>query len=239
MSSCIQKKKIRRVRFFELDACDRMVTTGTPKLDWMGFNEVRWQNVIDDGVDELITNVNNQACVDDPSCPVDRGVSWTFTECQENDAFAALTGHGSVVINGADVIGFDRVKMGDSCPGLALEILFDVPSVCDASGNAQCLGVLVPNVRLFKDVSERLINGNTTVRGTYTARSALNSRLFELFPTPGTPSGDLQHWAPWAADISRGDTWYHRRLFECPVDALDPNAAGSCELVALDSVNPI
>jgi len=233
MSSCVQKKKIRRVRFIELDACSRMITTGTPKLDWMGFNEVRWQNVIDDGVDELITNVNNEACIDDPACPVDRGVSWTFTECKENDAFAALTGHGTTILQAGAVIGYDRKKMSDQCPGLALEIIFDTPSVCDATGTPQCLAVLVPHVRLFKDVSERLINGSTTARGTYTARSTLNARLFELFPAAGVPSGDLAHWAPWAADIAVGDTWYHRRVIDCPLPAGDETDDATCELVPL------
>ena len=230
MSSCVQKKKIRRVRFIQLDSCGRMIVTGTPVLDWMGFNEVRWQNLIDDGVDELITAVNNESCVDDPACPVDRGVSWTFTECKENDSFASITGHGTLSVSGT-VDGFDRKKMSDSCPGLALEILFDTPSVCEG-GTDQCLAVLVPHVRLFKDVSERLINGSTTARGTYTAKSALNARLFELFPTPGTPAGDLAHWSPWAAEISAGDSWYHRRLIDCPTIVADPD----CELVALATV---
>jgi hypothetical protein len=227
MTSCIPKKKVRRVRLFALDSCGRMITTGTPVLDWDGFNEIRYQNVIDDGVDETITNVHGETCIDDQACPIDRGVSLSFTECKENDSFAALTGYGSLVSLLGDVVGFDRTKM-IGCNSLAAELLFDVPSLCDANGDPQCISMLIPSLKLFKDVSERVIDSKNTLRGTYTSRAQLNGRLFELL-VGGLPPAELAYWTPWITNIAAGTSWFLRRVVDCPTLA----SPVSCELRAL------
>lgn len=222
-NSCIPKKKVKRVRLFGLDACNRLLVTGNTVLDWDGFNEIRYQNVIDDGQDETITNVFGEACIDDQACPIDRGVSLTFTECKDNFAFASLTGHGSLVLQGGTVVGFDRSKMS-GCASLAVELLFELPSLCDSSGNAQCLAMLIPAAKLFKDVNERLIDGKNTLRGAYTARATLNSRLFES--TNDLPPTELAYWLPWIGAIESGENWYLQRIIDCPT--IGANAG--CEL---------
>lgn len=221
--SCIPKKKVKRVRLFGLDACGRLQITGNTVLDWDGFNEIRYQNLIDDGQDETITNVFGETCIDDQACPVDRGVALTFTECKDNFAFSALTGHGSLVLDVATVVGFNRSKMS-ACNSLAVEILFEVPSVCDATGNPQCLAMLIPSAKLWKDVNERLIDGKTTLRGSYTARAQLNARLFET--TDDQPPEELAYWLPWVNDIAAGTNWYLQRIVDCP----DLDSTISCEL---------
>ena len=229
--SCIPKKKIRRVRLFQLDSCGRMIIVGTPVLDWDGFNEIRFANLIDDGTDEVITNVHGETCVDDQACPVDKGSQFTFTECKENWSLAAIAGLGSIEVLVADVVGFNRAKM-TTCPALAAEILFETPTLCDAAGNAQCISRLVPFLNLFKDVQERNIDGKTTMRGSYTAKTKLSTRLFELTGAGDLPPAELSYWTPWIADVAAGTNWWLDRIVDCPVLA-DPQA---CELRALDNV---
>jgi hypothetical protein len=231
--SCIPKKKIKRFRLFALDSCGRMIITGTPVLDWIGFEAIKWANLIDDGTDETITGIDGTACVDDQACPVDRGTSFTLTECKENWSLAAMAGLGSLVSSGGSPVGFNRTKMTE-CNNLAAEILFEVPTVCDASGAPQCIAMLVPQLSLFKDVRERVADGKTTLRGEYTAKAKLNSRLFELTGAgPGfeVPPDELSYWTPWITDVEAGTSWWLTRLVDCPADA-----ASACELRALDNI---
>jgi len=233
--TCIQKKKIRRVRLFELDDCGRMKITGTTVLDWTGFESIKWANVIDDGTDETITDVTGETCVDDQACPIDRGRTLTFTECKDNWSLDALTGYGSLVLDTGVVIGFDREKLA-ACPKLGAEILFDTPTLCDATGNSQCLAWLIPEIKLWKDTQERTADGKTTVRGAYTARAVMPSgRLFELTgagPSFDLPPDELDYWTPWIANVAAGTSYDHIRLVDCPT--LDP--VEGCELRALDNI---
>lgn len=230
--SCIQKKKIRRVRLFELDACGRIKITGTPVLDWTGFESIKWANVIDDGTDETITDVTGETCVDDQACPIDRGRTLTFTECKDNWSLDALTGYGSIVLLAAAIVGFDRTKLA-ACPKLAAEILFDTPTLCDAGGNSQCLAWLIPEVKLWKDTAERTADGKTTVRGAYTARAVLPSgRLFELTGAGNLPPSELGYWTPWITQVAAGTGYDHIRLVDCPTIV----PLETCDLRALTNV---
>lgn len=230
--SCIQKKVIRRVRLFELDSCGRMLIAGTPVLDWDGFETIKWANVIEDGTDETITNVSGVACVDDPACPIDKGQTITFTECKDNWSLAALTGYGTLSTSGGLVNGFDRQKLAAACPNLAVEILFETPTLCDAGGNAQCIAWLLPLVNLFKDTQERTADGKTTIRGAYTARAKLSTRLFELTGGGNLPPAELDYWTPWITNVAAGDAYSLQRIVDCPTIADDT----SCELRALDNL---
>lgn len=234
---CIPKKKVKSVKLFGLDSCGRLLETGDTVLQWDGFNEIRWQNLIDDGEIEKITNVAGELCVNDEQCPVDNGVQFTFTECKENDALSAMTGHGTIVEDAGAPVGFDRKKI--SCvAGLAAEILFDTPTLCDAVGNAKCVGMLIPYLRLFRDTNERLVDGKTTARGSYVAKTAFNSRLLEN--NAGALPFELAHWAgptaAWLPQIVAGDSYYHRRIFDCPTG--EAIGAIACELRPIMMVDP-
>lgn len=234
-TSCIPKKKVRRVRIFELDSCGRLKITGLPVLDWDGYENIKWANLIDDGTDEQITNVFGETCIDDQACPIDRGVQFTFTECKDNWSLDALAGYGTLSIASGAVNGFDRLKM-TSCPKLAAEILFETPSLCDETGNAQCIAYLIPELKLWKDTQERTTDSKTTVRGAYTARAQLASgRLFELTGAgPGfeLPPAELAYWTPWITNVAAGNAYTLSRIVDCP--DLDPEI--SCELRAIDNL---
>lgn len=182
-ASCIPKKKIRRVRLFSLDLCGRLLTTGNTVLDWDGFSELRWTNLIDDGDLEQITNVAGKYCVNDQACPIDRGVQVTFTECIENFSLQALTGHGSVVLQSAAVIGFNR-QVYNCNTNLAMEVLFDTPSLC--TGGSITNKALTANVATLTTLAAHglsvgnvvIISGvDATFDGTYTLTAASGSSL--------------------------------------------------------------
>lgn len=233
-STCVPKKATSRVRLFALDTCGRMVTAGTSNvLDWDGFETIGWSNQIEEGETETITNTDGETCYDDQSCPVDKGQKLMFTECTENDSFMAMTGHGTLSVNlEGDVDGIDRTALNCNAK-LALEVIFKLPSACDAAGVPLCVVRLYPEIGLFINTSEQTVNGKNVLRNTYSAKARRgNGRLFEGFLVPGTPTGEMAHWNTWKTVIAAGGAYYHQRCIPCPTFA-DPR---SCELRALDIV---
>lgn len=227
-TTCLPKKKTRRVRLFAVDRCGRQVITGTAAvLDWDGFETIGWQNQIDEGEQETITNTAGETCYDDQSCPVDRGQMLTFTECVENDSFMAMTGHGTLTFTLGVQDGVDRTPI--NCDArIAMEVLFDLPTACDALGNPICVARLYPMVELFSNTSQQVVNGKNVLRNTYTAKARLsNGRLWDNF-VGNVPTGELDYWAPWAPAVQAGGVYYHQRCVPCPT--LTPPV--SCELRA-------
>lgn len=224
-NTCIPRKKLRSAKLFTLDSCGRIIKTGKPVLDWLGFESISWKDEIDAGERELIVGVDGKPCVDDTSCPIDRGDTFTLNECTENDTLAALTGFGTLTSTLGATDGFDRLPY-DCGAAVALELIFDTPSLC-SGGAAKCVGMLVPFLTNWATTgTDKTVNGKTTVRGGYTALTKLNARLIDNFETvPGTPGAwtlpaELDHWSPWVDDIASGTQWYLKRVIDCPADTV-------------------
>lgn len=224
--SCIPRKKVRSAKLFTLDSCGRIPVAGNTLLDVLEYESITYKDEMDPGERELITNIAGLPCVDDEACPIDRGVMVTLNECKENDALAQLAGFGNITQTLGIDDGFDRTDYNCSAQ-TALEIVFDIPSLCDAAGDPQCIAMFFPLVKLYTGTSaDHVINGKTTVRGAYTARGMKNARLFENFG--GVLPTELAHWQPWIADFSLGTQYYLRRIMDCP--AATPK---SCDLRAI------
>lgn len=216
-SSCVPKKKTRRVRLFPVDRCGAQVIGGAAAvLDWDGFETIGWQNQIDEGETETITNTDGETCYDDESCPVDRGQKLMFTECNDNDAFMAMTGHGTLHVNLLGQIdGVDRTPI-NCAARVAMEVLFDLPTACDATGVPICVARLYPLVELFTNSSEQTVNGKNVLRNSYQAKARLgNGRLWDRF-VASVPTGELAHWAEFAPQVSAGGAYYFQRCVPCP-----------------------
>lgn len=191
----------------------------------LDFESISYKDEMDQGERELISNVAGAYCIDDEACPLDRGVSLTFNECKETDTLAALAGFGNITKTLTVVDGFDRVDYTCTA-GVAVELLFDVPSLC-GGGGAQVIGQLFPLVKLFNSTgAEKTINGKSTVRGSYTAQGKKNARLWENFAT--TLPDEFAHWQPWKSAIGTGTQYYLRRVFNTPADT-----PKSCDLRAI------
>lgn len=219
-STCIPKKRLRSAKLFSLDDCGRIQQAGLTVLDWLGFESVTWKDDIEPGERELITGVDGKPCVDDTSCPIDRGDMFTLTECTENITLMALTGFGSLTATLGVTDGFDRLPY-DCTAIAALELVFDTPTVCDADGTPQCVAMLVPLLENWSSTgTDKTVNGKTTVRGGYTAETKRNARLFESFyddvEEEYVITGELAHWQPWADAIATGTQWYLQRVIDCP-----------------------
>lgn len=230
--SCVNMKYISRVRLYSLDSCGQMPITGSIVYDSADYNSVGWQNTFDSGTDETVTNTAGGICVDDPACPIDRGVTVTLAGCKENDTLSAMLGQGALKIVSTFVVGFDRMNI--SCnPQVAMEIIFSTPSLC-AAGTPQCPAILFPLITKWQDTAARTADGKTTLRGTFVGKAKKNGSLFALSAAGKLPL-ELSHWSPYLTDISAGDKWYLKRIVNCP--DLSTYAQG-CEFRALSAQTP-
>jgi len=223
MSGCIPRDRTVRVRLFPLDSCDRIQTGDLAVLDWDGFETITITDQVDQGDRETIQTTSGTVCRDKVACSIDRGQQVAFNECAENWSMLSITGFGSLVFDGSDIVGFDREDL-DCAAAVAVEILFELPGGCD-TGGAQCLARLYPKVERFTISGDKVVNGKNAIRGTYTGQAVKNANVFGNFTTD-TPDGELFYWAPYKTAVNTGDAFYYDRIVDCPTFDVDE----SCDL---------
>jgi len=228
MSDCVAKERTSRVRLFVLDACGAMgAIASVTVLDVTQFETISWAENITAGTRVTTTNTSGTVCRDRTSPPSDLGQTVSLNECVASWSLAAALGFGTPAVVTAVLKGLDRTALNPNAR-VAMEILFSLDALC-TGGTAQCIGRLYPMLTEAAITGTQTIDGKTAAKASYTLNTKVNAHLFDNYATPGTPTGEMAHWAPFSAAITAGNAFYHERIFNCPT----LTGVQGCELRAL------
>lgn len=228
MSDCVAKERTSRVRLFVLDSCGRMgAVASVSVLDVNQFETIGWTENVTAGTRNTVTNTAGGVCRDRTSAPTDLGQTVSLNECVASWTLQSIMGYGTPKVITAVLSGIDRTALNPNAK-LAMEILFPLDLAC-TGGAAQCIARLYPLLHNATITGSTSIDGKIAAKASYTMETAVNSQLFQNYATPGTPTGEMAHWAASAAEVNAGTSFYHERIITCPTLA----GAVGCELRAL------
>lgn len=232
--TCFDSQVIRRMTAFQLDACGRIPITGTPALK--GLEDaiqtfVRTRQV-DTPADNVTKTVSGRTCKKPRPNPTDRGYQIALTFCGANPVFEAVTGYRTLDIVASAIVGWeDRELTGTN--RVALEVIFEPTADACASGDPQCIAVLIPFLEQWVKSGDETTDGETVPDLQMQAQTALSKNLFANFANSAALPVYLAHWAPKFAAIATGRAWMYSYLITCPTV---PPASG-CTLTVIDESN--
>lgn len=228
MTDCVAKDRTSRVRIFSLDACGRMGAVGTSTvIDVDNFETISWSANVTAGDRATTTSTSGAVCRDRKAPPTDLGETVSLNECTASWSLASFMGYGTLALVTAAIKGLDRTAVNPNVK-LAMEIIFALDTNVCVGGTAQCVARLYPLLQNPTLSGDSTIDGKTQAKASYSLETALNPSLFQNYGTPGTPTGEMSHWATFAAAVNAGTSFYLERVMNCPtlagVQGCEPRA---------------